>query len=537
MYVKRSVNFSLACLASIVLLAPSMTLAESVDLDRVNEIRNKAMHRSQVMDHVDHLTDVIGARLTGSPAMLEANEWTREQLAEWGLEEARLEAFEFGRGWSFEDVSVQLTEPRLQPLIAYPHAWTPGTDGPVAGPLKRVNLDSKEALEEYEGKLEGKILLLDEASDFDKDKRPAFDRHDDDLLEAIQKFPIPEADGPDWPQRAVDRWRLREKRNAFLEEEGVVATVHASSRDFGIVRVMAGAGHDEDAHPGVPSVQMANEHYNMLLRLTEGGQEPEIALDVEAQFHEDDSDAYNTLAEIPGRGRAGREVVMAGAHLDSWHAGTGATDNAVGVAVVMEAVRILQELDVQPRRTIRVALWSGEEQGLLGSRAYVDEHIATRPEHTDEDQLELPERFREDTWPIEPRDGHDRHVAYFNVDNGSGRIRGIHAQENAAIAPVFESWLEPFHDLGADTVTLRNTGSTDHVPFDAVGIPGFQFIQDRLDYFTRTHHSHLDTRDHVEREDLMQASAVLASFLYHAAMRDEPLPRKPMPEAPPEAED
>lgn len=521
-------------------MVPVVAAAEEpVDLDRINEIRHEAFHRSRVMDHAQYLTDVIGARLTGSPAMREANEWTRDQLEEWGLEYARLEAFDFGRGWSHDDVSLRMSEPRSEVLIGYPRAWTPGTDGEVTGPVKTVRLEDEADLEAHEGELEGKVLLLDEPEEIDKEESPSFRRHDDGSLERLGEFPIPqEQAGPAWRDRAAERWRFREQRNAFLEEEGVIATLHASSRDFGIVRAMGGAAHDEDAETGVPAVTLATEHYNLLNRLTEDGHEPEIELTVDAQFHDEETDAWNTLAEIPG-GRHGEEVVLAGAHLDSWHAGTGATDNAAGVAVVMEAVRILQELEVSPHRTIRVALWSGEEQGLLGSRAYVDRHVATRPDPEVDDADDdngLPERLREETWPIEPRDGHDTHVVYFNVDNGSGRIRGIHGQENAALRPVFESWLDPFADVGADTVTLRNTGSTDHIPFDNVGIPGFQFIQDPLDYFARTHHSHLDTFDHLEREDLMQASAVLASMLYHAAMRDEPLPRKPMPTEPPEAD-
>ncbi|MEA5445388.1 M20/M25/M40 family metallo-hydrolase [Gammaproteobacteria bacterium AB-CW1] len=502
-----------------------------VDLDVVNEIRHEGLHHSQVMDTLDYLTDVIGPRLTGSPGMNKANEWTREQLESWGLENARLHGFDFGQGWSFDHSHAWLASPRKAPLIIYPRAWTPGTDGPVQGPAKRVKLEDESDLEKYAGKLEGKILLLDEPREIEKQERSPFHRHDDDSLENMERFPIPGEAGPDWRQRRVQMHHFREKRNAFLAEEGVLATVHISSRDYGIVRTGAGAAHDADAEAGVPAVQMASEHYNLLARLLQRDKAVEIGLDVKARFHDDDLQAYNTLAEIPGRGR-NPEIVMAGAHLDSWHPGTGATDNAAGVAVVMEAVRILQAIGVQPRRTIRVGLWSGEEQGLLGSRAYVDDYIATRPEHEDEEQLALPARLRDATWPIEPLRGHDRHVAYFNFDNGSGRIRGIHAQENVAAMPIFENWLEPFHDLGATTVSSRNTGSTDHVAFDAVGIPGFQFIQDRLDYFAHTHHSHLDTRDHVERDDLIQSAVVLASFLYHAAMRDESLPRKPMPREP-----
>ncbi|QOC24120.1 M20/M25/M40 family metallo-hydrolase [Wenzhouxiangella sp. AB-CW3] len=506
--------------------------AEPVDLDKVSRIRQEGLHRSRVMETLTHLTDHIGPRLTGSPAMSEANQWTLDRLEEWGLENARLEGFEFGHGWSFDYVSVHMTAPRQQPLIAYPRAWTPGTEQPVTGPVVRVSLTDEDELEEARGTLEGKIVLMDDPRDPADRMDPSVHRHDDDTLSDIVDFPIPQ-EGPGWDRSEwARRAAFREELHEFLVEEGVAATIHVSSWDHGIVRVTGGAGHGVDANPGVPSLQMAAEHFNLLSRLVADEQEVEVRVHVRAQFHEEDTQAYNTIAEIPGRGRAGREIVMAGAHLDSWHAGQGATDNASGVAVVMEAARILQALEVQPRRTIRFALWSGEEQGLLGSRDYVERHIATRPEHTDEEQLALPERFREPTWPIEPLRGHGQHVAYFNFDNGSGRIRGIHAEENVAAAEVFRAWLEPLHDLDADTVTLRRTGSTDHVPFDRVGVPGFQFIQDRLDYFGRTHHTHLDTREYVRREDLMQSAVVLASFLYHAAMRDEPLPRMPIPQEP-----
>jgi carboxypeptidase Q len=503
---------------------------EPVNLDVVTRIRQEGLHHSQVMETLQHLTDVIGSRLTNSPGMNEANAWTRDKLTAWGLSNARLEPFHFGQGWSFDRVSVHLEAPRREPLIAYPRAWTPGTDGLVTGSVIRINLSTDAHLEEHRGQLAGKILLMDPPRPVVFTQAPEVHRHDDDTLENLINFPIPGIAAPVNPDARSRTHYFRERLNAFLVEEGVAATVYISSRDYGIVRLGAGAAHDIDANPGVPSLQMASEHYNMLNRLLEGGHEVLISLDIEAHFHPDDLNAYNTIAEIPGTGRMAQEVVLVGAHLDSWHAGTGATDNAGSVAAIMEAVRILKAIGVQPQRTIRVALWSGEEQGLIGSRAYVDQHIATRPLPSDEAQLQLPARVREVTWPLQLRPGHQRHVAYLNMDNGSGRIRGVYAQENSAVVPVFEAWLKPFNDLGADTVTLRNTGSTDHIPFDNVGIPGFQFIQDRLDYMTRTHHSHLDTYDYARREDLIQASVIIASFLYHAAMRGEALPRKPLPE-------
>ncbi|MDP2282729.1 MAG: M20/M25/M40 family metallo-hydrolase [Pseudohongiella sp.] len=507
----------------------ALSPAEHVDLDVVTRIRQEGLHRSQVMDTLWHLTDVIGSRLTGSPGMDEANAWTRDKLAAWGLSDARLEPFHFGKGWSFDRVSLHMESPRKEPLIAYPRAWTPGTNGIVQGEVMRITLEDDDDLETHRGKLAGKILMMEAPRVIAEGETSMVHRHDDDTLENLINFPIPSDATPPVAGARARTHHFREKLNAYLQDEGVAATLYLSSRDYGIVRLGAGAAQDADANPGVPSLQMAAEHYNMLTRLLDDERPVSVSLEVEARFHEDDLNAYNTIAEIPGRGRRADEIVLVGAHLDSWHAGTGATDNAGSVAAIMEAVRILKAIGVQPERTIRIALWSGEEQGLIGSRAYVAQHIATRPESTDPEQLSIPARVRDVTWPIQLLPGHARHVTYLNMDNGSGKIRGVYAQENSAVQPIFEAWLKPFNDLGADTVTLRNTGSTDHIPFDDVGIPGFQFVQDRLDYNTRTHHSHLDTYDYARREDLMQASVVIASFLYNAAMRAEPLPRKPLP--------
>jgi len=504
---------------------------EQLHLDAVTRIRDEGLNRSQIMNTVTHITDNIGPRLSGSPSLLEANEWTRDQFAEMGLN-ARLEGFDFGKGWTFDHVSVHMTTPRNIPLLAYPRAWTPGTNGLVRGIVERVTLAKDADLEKHRGKLAGKILLMDSSRKV-AEGGTMVQRHDDHSLAGVVDFPIPSERTPAQGMNAVERFLFREKLHAWLVEEGVVATLYISSWDYGIIRLGAGAAHEADAHPGVPSLQMGAEHYNLLTRLVADDQDVELEIRVDAQFHESDLQAYNTIADFPGRGPLANEIVMAGAHLDSWHAGAGATDNASGVSVVVEALRILKTIGVEPRRTIRAALWTGEEQGLLGSRAYVERHIATRPAATDEEQLSVPERIRDLTWPVQPLPGHAQHIAYFNFDNGTGKIRGVHAQQNVASKPVFEAWLYPLHDLGADTVALRSVGSTDHIPFDRVGIPGFQFIQDRLDYSTRTHHSHLDTLDYIRREELMQAAVVMATFLYHAAMRDEPFPRKPVPQEPP----
>jgi Zn-dependent M28 family amino/carboxypeptidase len=278
----------------------------------------------------------------------------------------------------------------------------------------------------------------------------------------------------------------------------------------------------------VTALVLSAEHYNRISRLLDRKLDVEMEVDVKASFHDEDLNSYNVIAEIPGTDKKG-ELVMLGAHLDSWHAGTGATDNAAGSAVVMEAIRILKALDVKPKRTIRVGLWTGEEQGLLGSRAYVAEHFASRPEPNDPEERELPAFMRRSGGPISLKPEHERFSVYFNLDNGTGKIRGIYTQQNAGAAPIFEAWLAPFRDLGATTVTNRNTGGTDHQSFDAVGLPGFQFIQDQADYQTRTHHTNLDVYDRLQREDMMQASVIMAAFAYHAAMRDGRFPRKAMP--------
>ena len=357
-------------------------------------------------------------------------------------------------------------------------------------------------------------------------------RYTESDLTGLGRFRIPAEPDGNWRERARKQWKLWPALAKFLEEEGVVALVELSSRDHGIVRLGSGGSRGMADRPrGVPSITMAAEPYHRILRLLEHDKAVALEMTVDAEFHAGDGNAFNVVAEIPGRDKKAG-VVLAGAHLDSWHAATGTTDNAAGSAMVMEAARILKSIGVQPKRTIRFLLWSGEEQGLLGSRAYVEQHYASRPEATDPDELALPRSFRKRTWPITPKPEHAQVSAYFNLDNGAGKVRGIYAQENVAVVPIFRSWLEPLRDLGADTVSTNNTGSTDHVSFDDVGIPGFQFIQDQLEYSPRTHHSDLDTFERAPREDMMQASTILAAFLYQAAMREEPLPRKPLPREP-----
>jgi len=514
---------------------PALRAEEPVDLAMVTRIRDEGFRRSQVMETLTSLTTEVGPRLTGSPQAKEANEWTKKTLEGWGLVNAHLEAYPFGRGWSFSRAAVRMTAPREVPLAALPKAWTPGTDGPVRGAALRVDLKEEKDFEKHKGKLAGKILLLDPprpAEDVDP-ADPQFKRLTAEELDGLLDFELPDDRDRFEGGRSgrLKRYNFRRAVHDFLVAEKVAAIVEISSWGQGIVRVGGGGSNEPGENVGVPAVVMASEPYNQIVHRLDEGQEVELEVDVAARFHDEDPNSYNTIAEIPGTDKRD-QVVMLGAHLDSWHGGTGATDNGAGVAVVMEAVRILKALGVKPRRTIRVALWTGEEQGLLGSVAYVKEHFATRPETTDPEQKKLPERMREETWPLKLKPEHAKLAAYFNMDNGTGKFRGIYAEENAAVVPIFKAWLEPLSDLGADRVTLRKTGGTDHVAMDRVGLPGFQFIQDPMDYFTLTHHTNLDTLDHARRKDLMQASVVMATFVYHAAMRDQPLPRKPVPQKP-----
>ena len=514
---------------SIVLVSLASLAAgqELVDHEIVNLIRYEGFHNSQVLEIARALTEEIGPRLTGSPQMKRANEWTRDELASWRLDGAHLESFEFGRGWSFTKTSVHMVLPAKLPLLALPKAWTPGTAGVVRGKAILVEIESAEDLEEYRGKVAGKILFMSKARVVSDGADTRFRRRSDEALEERMKFRITDdRQRGAFRERFCKRFEMRKVLNQFLTDEGVVAIVELSSRDYGIVNVTGGGSREIDENPGVTALSMAAEHYNRILRHLKDEETVELEIRVDAQFHDEDNNAYNTVGEIPGSDLV-QELAMVGAHLDSWHAGVGATDNAAGSSVALEAVRILTAIGAKPRRTIRIALWGGEEQGLIGSREFVKEHLASRPE--DPEQKGLPSFLRDETGPLTLKPLHEHFSAYFNLDNGSGKIRSVWTQENAAVVPIFEAWLAPFHDLGAATISLRNTGGTDHLAFDAVGLPGFQFIQDGLDYSTRTHHTNLDTFDHLREDDLKQASVIMASFLYLAAMRDEKLPRKPMP--------
>jgi hypothetical protein len=501
----RSVRSGALLVLSALLTAPAAVTAqvarEAVDLDVVQRIREEGLDRSRIPELAHHLTEVIGPRLTGSPGMMAANEWTAQTFRDWGLANVQVEPWgEFGRGWQMEGYEGRILTPFEQALPGVPSAWTGSTDGAVRGSAMAVRVESAEDLERFRGKLGGKILLVDQPQDVDLfqdiERRASLES----LLTPPEPRERPEMSEEE--RRAMyARYRAaRELTDAaaeLAESEGALAMLRISGANDGVIRGGGNGSREAGAPEGLPQVIVAREQYNQIWRAIEGGTPVELELNVENAFFEEDLQQYNTLAEIPGTDKAD-EYVMLGAHLDSWHFAGGATDNAAGSVVMMEAMRILEALDLQPRRTVRIALWSGEEQGLLGSRAWVENH---------------PEL-------------HARISAYVNVDNGTGRIRGIWDQSNEKAIPVFEQVLWPFRDLGVVAVKHGNTGGTDHLAFDGAGIPGFNFIQDPIEYSLNTHHTTLDSYDHLVLDDLKQAAVVVAATVYALAQREEMMPRK-----------
>ncbi|MEX2141093.1 MAG: M20/M25/M40 family metallo-hydrolase [Pirellulales bacterium] len=567
--------------------APKAKLTGASDAD-LAKIRDEGLNRSQLMATLSYLTDVIGPRLTGSPNLKRANEWTRDKFSSWGLANAHLEQWgPFGRGWSLKSFSMQVVEPQTIPLIAVPKAWTPGFDKPIVAEVVYLNAKTEDDLKKYEGKVKGAVVLAgaprpvkiafepqgrrmteEDLRIFAESKggrvRPAMAptepspsaapagspaRPADPAADPMREAASPEAQRRNRPGAGrIESAFTRRMLSFLVKEEAALLVTPSPIGDAGTIFVASVSVPAVEGRTGErmrpwsttapatpPQVALNVEDYNRLVRMLEHGEKLKMAVDLQVKSHEEDQNAYNTVAEIPGSDLKD-EIVMLGGHLDSWHAGTGATDNGAGVAVAMEAVRILKAAGLQPRRTVRVALWTGEEQGLLGSKAYVAEHFgsystqAAGSEPTSEGNRsedgagQQRERGRSRTLVRKP--DYDKFAGYFNLDNGSGRIRGIFAQENAGAWALFRDWLAPFRDLGAETVTLATTGGTDHLSFDAIGLPGFQFIQDPIEYMSRTHHSNADVYDRIVAEDLKQASVIMASFVYHAAMADEKLPRK-----------
>src|SRR5579863_48767 len=527
---KRSAAF--VCSFVVVLFcmpaAWSQERQEKVDLETITRIRNEGFHHSQVMELASGLMDAIGERLTGSPNMKRANEWTRDKLTEMGLSNAHLEAWgPFGRGWANQYVNVRMMIPDVAPLIAYAKAWTPGTNGAVTGNYIRADSEKKEDFEKYRGKLAGTIVILGPDAEVKPIEEAPFKRLSSDDLAKIGEYQIPGEHPPFRLSEMLRRRQFMKDLNQFFADEKVLAVIDHSrgTAGGGTVFVQSGGSYKPGETTTVPQLTMASEHWSRIARLLDEKRDVTLELNVNNTFYDDDPMQYDTIAEIPGTDKKD-EIVMLGAHLDSWHAGTGATDNGAGSVVMMEAVRILKALDIKPRRTIRIGLWSGEEQGLLGSQYYVEHHFGSRPRMDEPNMKDTPTLIRREAGPVTVKPEQAKISAYFNVDNGAGKIRGIYLQENAAVEPIFEAWMKPFKDLDMTALTMRNTGSTDHVSFDAVGIPAFQFIQDPLDYMTRTHHSNMDVYDRLQPDDLKQMAVIVASFVYETAMREQMLPRK-----------
>ena len=476
------------------------------------------------MDHIGWLSDVYGPRLTGGPAIMQASEWTIKKLTEWGLSNAHRESWLFGKGWSLVRFNAHLVEPQIQPIIGFPASWTPGTNGPVTADVVRAQIDADADFEKYRGKLAGKIVLTQPARAVAMLEGPMVLRMtDDDFREAAT---VPAERGEGRGRDRVAAAALRARIQQFYKSEGVVALFDRGSDGFmsgggselswqtqrpdgGTVFPTGSGSRGAAAGTGVPTVTLAVEHYNRLVRVLARGVPVKVELNIQTTFHDETTpNGFNIVAEIPGADPVLKdEIVLLGAHFDSVAAGTGATDNAAGCAAMMEAVRILTAIGVKPRRTIRIGLWGGEEQGLLGSRAYVREHLG-------------------DVTTMQLKPAHAKLSAYFNSDNGTGRVRGVWLQGNLAVKPIFEQWLAPLRDLGVVALGPRSVTSTDHVSFDAIGVPAFQFMVDRLEYNSRTHHSNMDVYDRVQPDDMVQQATVIAVFAYNAAMRDERLPRK-----------
>jgi len=516
-------------------------LRETLDYGMYQRIREEGLNHSHVMEYASALDDDIGPRLTGSPNLKHANEWTRDQFTAMGCSNAHLEDWgEFGMGWQQLNTWARMISPDTAVFIAQAAPWSQATNGAITAPAIWIDVKEERDLEKYKGKLAGKIVLYGAMRDVPPVDKPLWTRLDDAELKKLTEYPL-KPPSQDFIQELMKRRELRLKIAQFLVDEHALAVVlpsrdgRAGGGSGGTIFDDNGASFNweaykrEHANP-LPMVVMAIENYGRVYRLLKAHVPVTLEMNVDTKFTGDHEHGYNTIAEIPGTDpKLKDELVMVGGHLDSWASGTGATDNGAGTVVALEVMRILNTLQVKPRRTIRVALWTGEEQGEYGSYGYVKQHFGNVPLSTTPEQLKLPEWLRKPAGPMQLQPDQKKISGYFNVDNGSGKIRGIYLQENAAIGPVFAQWMEPLKDLGVTTLTLRNTEGTDHEAFNAVGIPGFQFIQDPLDYGSRSHHSNMDTYERLAPEDLAQAAVVEAIFVYNAAMRDQMLPRKPLP--------
>ena len=539
---KRSYVFAFVALVLASSIAISQPARPFVDTTAIAAIKDEALKHSEVMQTLSYLCDVYGPRLTWSPEYRQAAQWTSGKLKEWGLQDIHFENWApLGKGWTLKKFSAQVLAPRAFPLIAYPKAWSPSTDGPVRGELVYLKAGAESDLDAFKGKLKDAIVLLDASRPLRAHFQADATRLTDSALVRFANADISQAQMmPDssMMQYYIKMMQWSAKKIAFCQKEGAAVIINNSPMgDDGTVFTQeASSGYvpqglsdlfspstsayGEKAPTVVPQVSIATEDYNRIMRMIDKGQKVTAEINLEVSMTKPDS-AFNIVAEIPGTDLKD-EIVMIGAHFDSWHTGTGATDNGTGTAVCMEAVRIIQKLGLKPRRTIRIGLWAGEEQGLLGSRAYVAKHFA-------EQEGDFLSAMMGRGGPIKKKAEFDKFSVYFNNDNGTGKVRGMWMQGNELVRPIFREWLSKYNDPTAQTLSLSNTGGTDHLSYDGVGLPGFQFIQDWIDYNARTHHSNEDVWDRAQDGDLKQASAMMAIFAYNAAMQPEKFPRKPMP--------
>jgi carboxypeptidase Q len=518
------------------LLAAFLAFSQDhADLAAVYKIKNEGLTRSQVMDLASYLSDVYSPRLAGSPMLRKGAEWVQSKFKEWGLENIHTEKYDFGRSWELKKFSSHMIEPAYSPLIAWPKAWTPGTGGVVKAEAIRVDIASESDFDKYRGKLKGLFILSQPAREVEAHFTPLGRRYSDEDLTKIETAPEPDQGGRFGQMRrpgGMPNRQLMRKIADFWVSEGVAAVLEPGRGDGGTLTVASGGDRAKDAPKVAPQVVVAVEQYNRMCRILEKNIKVQLEIEIQAEYLDAEFNDLNIVAELPGTDKKD-ELVMLGGHFDTWHSGTGATDNAAGCAVAMEALRILKASGLKPRRTVRIGLWGGEEEGLLGSRAYVGEHFASRPAPPANAGAD-PEAARRAYMnmmqtPPTIKPDHARLSAYYNYDNGTGKIRGIYLQGNDEVRPIFEAWIQPFRDMGVTAVTIRNTSGTDHLSFDSVGLPGFQFIQDEVEYETRTHHTNMDVYDRLQKGDLMESAVIMASFVYHTAMRDQKLPRKPLP--------
>ena len=512
--------FKTSLAAALLLTAARVFGAENVDLAVVNKIKTEAFSDSKVMDTMFYLTDVYGPRLTNSPNYQSAGDWAVKRLQEYGLTNVHEEKWgPFGKGWVNRFYEGHIEAPQYSPLMGVALAWTAGTDGSVTGEPMLAVIRTDADMEKFKGKLRGKIVMISAPRDLPFPTTAEARRYSESELETEAGAPEPGAPAlrppaiPGQPPMSrEERMKLQERIATFLRDEGAVLILSSSQLGEGGTIFAASGGFYQPEKPlALPTVGLMPEQYNRIARLLDHKIPVKLSFNVKNEFV-DKTDCFNIIGEILGTGPHKSEIVMLGAHFDSWQGGTGATDNGAGSAVMIEAVRILKAAGLPLDRTVRIGLWGGEEEGLLGSRAYVKEHFADRA-------------------TMKTTEEHGKLSGYFNFDNGTGKIRGVYLQGNDMMRPVFESWFEPFKDLGAHAISIRNTGGTDHLSFDAIGLPGFQFIQDPMDYETRTHHSNMDVYDRIQAGDLMQSSAIIASFVYNTSNRPEMLPRKPLPKA------